>query len=332
MLRHILILVAGMFIMANAGASCTLKRGHSTVLTIPTETIMISADAAVDTSKPIVQYDSSKLSANIGYDDCTNGTAFGGNTTDLNSSNGGLFATNIPGISAKLLVFYNASRSDTIPFEKHMQFSGGEGTGTADFNAGFFYRVEFYKTSANLGLSSSPDSNNIVLGTGERAYFYVITPSPSSSDLNLNIGEIKIYSTPSCTIDKTKNIDFGIVTKKDLTSSGIERNLDFNLTCKTDYGSYSATASISATDPSSDSQYITVKDATGKNNSLGIKISDSKDQPMLVNGTSTEIKNNINSNTPAQFNWKAKLIPIDGASQPTSGKFTAQAEIILQVK
>lgn len=332
MLKNIIILGVGFFIMANAGASCILKRGHPTVLTIPAKTIMISADAAVDTSKAIAQYDSNPLSETIGYDDCLTGIAYGAGAIGLNNTHGELFETNIPGISAKLYVFHNASRSELIPFEKNIQFPGGAVSGTADFGAGFFYRVEFYKTSANLGLSASPDSNNIVLSSGERAYYYVETNSPASSDLKLNIGEIKIYSTPSCTIDKTKNIDFGIVTQKDLTSSGVERNLDFKLTCKTDYGSYSTTASISATAPSSNSEYITVKNTDGKNNSLGIKISDSKDQPMLVNGTSTELVSNINSNAPAQFNWKARLIPLEGTTRPTSGKFTAQAEIILQVK
>jgi len=332
MLKIFLTLAIGILMVVNAEAVCILKRGQPAVLNIPAQSIMINADAPNDTSSPIITYQSEKLGHVIGYDECDDGMIYGAGPIGLsNPSNGGLYPTNIPGISVKI-IFNNTRMDSVIPFRRTMNFSGGALEGTMDFNIGSYYKIELYKTSNKLGLSSSPEGTNIALPLGLLSYYYLVTDSPDSSDLKLSIGDIKIYSTPSCTIDKKKNVDFGLVTSSKLTSSGIEKNLDFKLTCKTDYGYYSATASINATAASPDYKYITVKDATGKSDTLGIRITDSEDNLMLVNGTSSEIINNINSDSPAQFNWKATLMPINGAARPQNGKFSAQAEITLQVK
>ncbi|WP_105576181.1 fimbrial protein, partial [Cronobacter sakazakii] len=198
------------------------------------------------------------------------------------------------------------------------------------YSVGSYFRIELYKTQPTVSLKN-PDGD-ILLPPGDIAYNWVLINNISHYAQKLNIGQILVVSTPACTFNNNKVVDFGLVTAADLTAGGIEKDLNFDITCQSDYGNYSATAAISTNTPSADNQYIKVKDSAGNSDRLGIEIKDSQGQLMLLDGSTREQLTNIVANTPASFHWKAHLKPTAGVLHPANGDFTAQAEIILQTK
>lgn len=332
MLRKIIFLSLSGLIVSNAAAQCTLARGALTTLTLPAQTITISADAAADTSTPIsgAIFTTSTI-ANIGYDDCISGTPVGRTLVGLNDQiTTRLYKTNVDGIGVK--VHYRSATStgySYYPNESTITFDNDETTGTWDWPTGSYFRVQFYKTSDTLGLSDT--SGDVVLDAGTLAYEWIM--DEATRPLTLNINQIKIISTPACTVDSSKTVDFSTVTPTMLSNEGVEKPLDFGLTCKTDYGTYSANASITSTASSTDSKYIQVTDSSGSsNNQLGIEIYNSSGILMTLNGNTLEKSSTVASGVAAEFNWTAKLVNTDTSkSKPQNGSFTAQAEILLQL-
>ncbi|MCT4715760.1 fimbrial protein [Enterobacteriaceae bacterium H18W14] len=329
MLR-IFVAMASAFIFSHgAEAACTLARGAPTTVTIPSQVIRIAADAPVDTSNPVAQYDSPTAGQNIGYDDCLAGTEYGKRVLNLIGQNSStkIYQTNIPGIGIKIL-WNNSEAFGNFPSTSYLSFKNGEQSGTFDFLAGSFYRVQFFKTEDILRLNNP--QGDTVLPAAEIAYNYLRTEDPASYVMKLSIGEIKVISTPACTTDGTKTVDFNNVTPS-LLSAGVVRNLDFAIVCKSDYGSYSAKASIVTNTPSSDASYIRVEDAAGNKDRLGIQITDGAGRAMKVDGSTSEQKTSITSQGPAEFAWNAKLIPANQPS-PAGGRFHAKAEIVFDIQ
>ncbi|WP_435946889.1 fimbrial protein [Dryocola sp. BD586] len=329
MLRIFVVMVSAFLFSPASEAVCRLARGAPTAVAIPMQVIRIAADAPADTSNPIAQYDSPTAGQNIGYDDCLAGTEYGKRPLNLNGQNSTtrIYQTNIPGIGIKLL-WSNGSAFGNFPSTSSLTFSGGAQSGTFDFDAGSFYRIQFFKTEDTLRLSNP--QGDTVLPASEIAYNYLRTADPASYVMKLSIGEIKIISTPACTADGAKTVDFNDVTPS-LLNAGVVRNLDFALVCKSDYGSYSAKASIVTDTPSGDASYIRVEDAAGNKDRLAIQITDGAGRAMKVDGSTSEQKSSIASRGPAEFAWNAKLVPGSRPS-PAGGKFHARAEIIFDIQ
>ncbi|MGB8667344.1 MAG: fimbrial protein [Serratia inhibens] len=329
MLKISLIMFSALLLSPSAEAICTLARGAPTPLAIPSQIIRIAADAPVDTSLPIAQFDSPTPGQNIGYDNCLAGTEYGKRTLNLIGQNAAtkIFQTNIPGIGIKVLAS-NGSAFGNFPSTAGIVFPGGQSTGTFDYPGQSFYRIQFFKTGDNLRLSNP--MGDTVLPPGQIAYNYLMTADPASFVMNLTIGEMKIISTPACTADSAKTVDFNDVTPS-LLKNGVTRNLNFAIVCKSDYGSYSAKASIITATPSSDASYIRAKDAAGNQDRLGIKITDSAGKAMKVDGSTSEQKTSITSRGPADFAWNATLVA-SSQSAPTGGTLSAKAEIVFDIQ
>ncbi|WP_227660555.1 fimbrial protein [Hafnia alvei] len=311
-----------------AWAICTIARGQPTQLAIGSQLITISADAPIDKVIPIAQYDSPIIGNGIGYDDCLNGTEYGKRVMDLSGQDADtrIYATNIAGIGIKLL-FSNGSAFGNFPSTSVLSFPNGELKGTLDFPGQSFYRIQFFKIG-NLRLNNT--AGDTILPAGKIAYNYIMNDNPASYSTSLTIGEIKIISTPTCTTDGSKTVDFNTVTPS-LLAAGVTRNLDFSIVCKSDYGSYSTKASMVTNTPSSNGSSIRIEDAAGNNDRMEIQITDGLDNLMKVDGTTLEHKSSTTSQGPAEFSWKAKLISGAKAS-PAGGVFSAKAEIVFDIQ
>ncbi|SCC14175.1 fimbrial protein [Kosakonia oryziphila] len=312
-----------------ASAVCTLARGAPTAVAIPSQVIRINADAAADTSTPIAQFDSNAAGQNIGYDACDVGTEYGKQVLYLTGQDATtrIYQTNIPGIGIKLL-WNNGSAFGNFPSKSFITFPGGQSVGTFDYSAASFYRIQFFKTANNLRLSNP--NGDTVLPAGDIAYNYLMTADPSSFIMKLAIGDISIISTPTCNTDSAKTVDFNDVTPS-LLRQGVTRNLNFNITCKSDYGTYSAKASMITSTPSSDGAYIRAKDAGGNLDRLGIKITDGAGKAMKLDGSTSEQKTSITSQGPAEFAWNATLFA-SSKTAPAGGTFNAKAEVIFDIQ
>lgn len=329
----LLLAVSGFLLSPGASAVCTLARGTPTTLNIPAQVIHLAADAPVDTSTPIAgaTYDSNALSAVIGYDNCQEGTPIGKRPMNLGPQNTStkIYPTNISGLGVKLL-FSNGSMTDfgDFPSNTTIHFNDGKPIGTSDFNPGPFFRIEFYKTGKRINLTNP--AGDTVLPAGELGYYFIIAANPANYVMKLAIGEIKVVSTPACTMSGTQTVDFNEVTPS-LLKAGVTRPLDFQITCQSDYGAYSVKASMTTNTPSSDASYIRAKDANGNLDRLGIKITDTKGNPIKVNGTNTEDRPNVTSMGPAEYAWNAEMVP-GAKATPAGGTFSAEAEIVFDIQ
>ena len=326
MLR-IAITLCALALMPSASAICKLTRGELTVVSIASQVIRINANAPVDTSTPVAEFDSNPAGQDIGFNECEAGTEYGKRVLNLTGQDPStrIYPTNIPGIGIKLL-WSNGSAFGNFPSTTQLKFPGGQAIGTFDYSASSFYRIQFFKTANNLPLSPS---GNTVLPAGDIAYNYLMTPTPTRV-MTLNIGDIKIISTPTCNVASEKSIDFNEVTPSSLRN-GVSRPLDFNITCQSDYGTYSATASMHTDTPSPDGSYIRVKDASGNLDRLGIKITDGAGKTMKLDGSTSERKNSIISQGAAEFAWKATLFA-SSKTAPAGGTFNAQAEVVFDIQ
>ncbi|WP_445654293.1 fimbrial protein [Serratia sp. NA_13] len=330
MLKISIIMLSALILSPNAEAACKLARGSLTKLSIPSQVIRISADAPVSTSNPLAQFDSPTTSQDIGFDDCIAGTPYGKRTINLRNQNPAtkIFPTNIPGIGIRVLARAGDATGD-FPSSGAVTFPGGEQIGTFDIKAGLGYRIQIFKTGSRLSLQHG---ENTFLPAGLIAYNYLGIADPAYFTTDLTIGEMKITSTPACTCtsDKAKTVNFNDITPSQL-KNGVTRKLNFAIVCKSDFGSYSAKASIITATPSSDASYIRAKDAAGKQDRLGIKITDSAGKTMKVDGSTSEQKTGVSSLGPAEFAWNATLFA-SSQSAPTGGVLSAKAEIVFDIQ
>lgn len=335
LLRSFIFLLVFSFIHS-VEAKCILQDASPGMLMLPADTFRIDADREADTTTPVKTYVTPNLGKSIKYVNCEhNLSKYGKEVIGLTGQDPAtrIYKTNIPGIGVKFLYTNGAAWGNFPSTSVHKCIDEGFDKPTElcalVIPPQSLYKVEFYKTQERLALNNK--EGDVVLEAGDRVYNWVESPSFSNYSLKLNIGAIKVVSTPVCNVSESLNVDFNQVTGRTLTPSGIERDLSFFVSCRTDYGTYSATAAIVTDMPSADAKYIQVRDAAGALNTLGIKIKDSHGNDMLLNGKSTEVKNSNPDDTRATFNWKAILFPVSQGSRPTSGKFTAQAQIILNI-
>ena len=334
-IRLCLLCLSALGLVGNARAICTISPQSGTpaphYFSIQNTVINIDADTPADTSRPIGQpLDASVQGYDIKFDQCHTGDPYGKSVMNLsNQGTGNIFPTNIPGIGVKIMWNNGVAFSDgSFPTFGTMSFTTEVGSWV--YPASSFYRVEFYKTADTLDLD--PQATNIALMPNTYAYNWVVGDTIANAGQILQIGMVEINSTPSCNFENSKTVDFGTVTGNMLTKGAtIERPLQFAITCRTDYGTYSASASLSSESASSDSSYIKVKDSAGSSDTLAIRLRKSDGSDILVDGSTAETLQNVASNTPAQFNWRASLAS-QSSAHPAEGDFTARAEILLQVK
>lgn len=305
-------------------AACTLKRGSQTTITLPSTTIRIAADAPSSVDQPFYRVDSNSLSQVIGYDDCYAGTEYGRALTYLAGKEiaNQIYPTNIPGIGVKVL--WTATNVNFVGFPKTQAivFPNGEAKGTFDFPLKSAYRLEFYKLKDQLVLSRS---TNQLLPTGIIAYNYLFSPTPANYIMQLSLGNFTLESEPSCTLDSSKTIRFDQVTRSDLVQ-GIPRDLAFKINCRSDYQTFNARASITTKTPNSDNRAIKVTDAAGNNDTLLIRIVDSQQRSLSVNGLDYEERAAVTQRGDAEFTWQA-ILNHGAKGPPAAGPFSAYAEI-----
>lgn len=334
MIKKLCIILAGVGLASQANAACVIDLAPPdggvppTTLTTAPLNITIDADAPADTSKiiPGGEAVTGTQGTKVTYVNCVDGEAYGKETTAMlgASLGNGLFATNIDGIAIKPL-YNNGAAFGKFPTTSKMNIPSTIGRFT--YESITFYKIELYKTKPTLTLSPGP---NQVLPGGVIGYNWITTTGIANYAQQLQIGAITITSTPSCTFDSNKQVDFQLVTGAKL-KAGVDRPLDFDITCITDYGHYSATAAITTSTPSADGNYIKVRDSSGNDDKMQIKISDSTGAQLPLNGSRSEQKANIASNAPAEFKWTARLEPVSPTVSPSNGNFSAAAEIVLQV-
>ncbi|MFH8136213.1 fimbrial protein [Pantoea osteomyelitidis] len=330
-----LILLICLFFAHHVQAICYLDPAYAgnQTMTLPPITLKIDADAAADMSVPFYKAETPRLGTKVSWINCEKGYKVGRDVyylTGFDPQNNS-YATSVPGIRVRP-VFSNGVAYGYFPREQDGPCDVTEPTMKCRINVpeASLFGLEFYKSNENLKLSDK--SGNIVLSAGDLLYYWIEYKTPANQTLKLYINDIKIVSTPVCNVSETINIDYGHVTSRTLTTEGIEKPLDFYINCKTDYGTYSASAHINTDTPSSDSKYIKVQDASGSINALGIKIQDSKGKELLLNrADSFEIKSNTASGSQAKFNWKAILFPVMPGVRPVSGAFKAQAQITFTI-
>jgi len=331
MLRILTLLISGLLLSPDTLAVCTLASGTPTRLTIDAKTIIISADAPVSTSTPIAQYDSPTVGgAGVVYDNCLAGTEYGKRSVSLSGQDSStkIYATNIRGIGIKMLAS-NGSAFGNFPSTSHLVFANGSSVGSLTIPSGSFYRIEFYKLSNDLQLNN-PLTGDTILPAGQIAYNYILSADPGSYTHSLDIGEMKIISTPACTVfHPNVNVNFDDVTPT-LLEKGVSRELDFSINCKSDYGSYSASASMTTDTPTADGNFIRVRDFDGNMDRMKIRITDGEKNVMKVDGSTSESLKAI-TNQAAAFSWNATLLKGDSTA-PAGGTFTAKAEIIFDIK
>ncbi|WP_455818239.1 fimbrial protein [Pseudomonas cerasi] len=311
-------------------ADCTLfisaeeNSGLPVTVSVPPALLTMSADLPVDTSTPFKTLTSPNPPHVVSYVNCADNAPYGFTAIGLSGPAGNMYPTNIDGIGIKI------RRNNGAGSQSYFPLIGKTPAQLVRlvFRQQSYFLVDFFKTAETVKLN--PNQINTVLNGGDLGYVWVLNESPASYAQMLQIGNITVVSTPACTFESTKSVDFNTVTPT-MVDSGVERPLNFEMNCKTDYGSYSVMASIVASARSADGKYIAITDAGGNTDRLKIKISDSEDENIAVDGTSSRKVTSVN-NVPAQFKWKATLISSGpGSKRPTGGKFDARAEIVLQV-
>lgn len=332
-LRKILSLIFLLF-TSYARANCYLDTNFSPnqTLTLPPITIKIDAGAA-DTSAPIYSATTATLGQKISWINCEAGYKLGRNVYNLTGHDPATntYATNIPGIRIKPL-YSNGAGFGIFPREQVGPCGDLDPNQKCRINIPpqSYFKIEFIKTSEKLQLKNK--DGDIVLPAGDTLYYWIEFDTPSNHSLKLYMNEVRIVSTPVCRVSDSINIDYNLITSSSLTSAGLEKELNFYANCKTDYGTYSATAYINTDTPSSNSRYIKVKDADGSMDKLAIKIKNSKGEEMLLNNPqSFEMKSSNNSGSTANFNWKAVLFPVTPGIRPANGVFKATAQITLDI-
>ncbi|WP_029685771.1 fimbrial protein [Tatumella saanichensis] len=334
MKRTLLLLSPFALLLSNVGtayAVCDWEMGSSMIQTIPSQLIEIAADAPVSNTTPIATYDTPAMGHDIRYTECLVGTELGRRVIGLDSysSQYKTFKTQIPGIVMKPMWSNGTEEWGGFPSTIYMPATDQSGYVYFVFPATARYRVEFYKVSDTLNLSNT--NGDVVMPAGDIGYYYlIVSDDPGNYLSKLALNEIKIISTPVCTADSAKTINFETVTPK-MLSAGVSRPLDFFIKCKSDYGNYSATAYITTETPTADNGAIKVTDGGGNTDRMQIAIKDSSRQSLPLDGSRGETLTSTASQSNAEFRWTAELTKAS-STDPAAGPFSARAEIIFDIK
>lgn len=330
MIRISLLLSLGLLSISSTNAACVFYSGARSIFTIPPATVRIAADAPVDSSKPIAEFDSSPLGHDIIYTTCDIGTEYGKRVIDLqdHDTSERTFKTNIPGIVVKPLWQNGSGVWGKFPSTSYIPPHGNSPTVSYVHPSTSAFRIQFFKISDTVQLSD-PDGD-LLLNPGDISYTYLMNSDPASFLTKLSVSQLRLVSTPVCTADSAKTVNFDQVSPV-MVRAGVAKKLDFAINCKSDYGSFIASASLTTDTPSADASTILVTDAGGNTDRLMIKIEDSTGKTIKVNGSNSEQLNSTQSQGDAEFHWTATLLPV-GQSAAIAGNFSAKAEIVFDIQ
>ncbi|PIF22984.1 fimbrial protein [Candidatus Pantoea floridensis] len=325
-LRNSFLFVTGAFLSQSALAVCTVDPdsqfggANRTTLTIPGYTFYVDAGAPVSDT-PLNYENSTTQNVTLSFKDCEIGEAYGKTALPPLAPTGkkNYFTTSVEGISVRPR-WNNGAQFGHFPSNAAMTEN------RFNYPPASFFQLEFVKTSPRLKLTDP--NGDVVLSPGTILRNWVTSDTAANYGQLLNIGEIRVISIPNCTIDGPKTVNFGQLGERDLIS-GVEKNLDFSLRCATDYGSYSASASLITASPNADGT-IPVTDSAGNNDRLKIQITDSNNRNMPADDSAKEDRAQVADEVPVNYSWKATLMK-NGNVLPEEGNFTAKAEILLVV-
>lgn len=325
-LRNSFLFVTGAFLSQSALAVCTVDPdpqfggANRTTLTIPGYTFYVDAGAPISDT-PLNTSISNNQNVILSFKDCEIGEAYGKTTLPplAPTAKAKYFTTSVEGISVRPL-WSNGAATGGFPSVNYMDKN------RFNYPANSHFELEFVKTSRRLKLTDP--NGDVVLPPGVILRHWVTSDTPANYGQLLEIGEIRVISIPNCTIDGPKTVNFGQLGERDLVS-GVEKNLDFSLRCATDYGSYSASASLITATPNADGT-IPVTDSAGNTDRLKIQITDSNNRNMPADDSAKEDRAQVADEVPVNYSWKATLMK-NGNVLPEEGNFTAKAEILLVV-
>ncbi|EPL8094769.1 fimbrial protein [Morganella morganii] len=240
----------------------------------------------------------------------------------------GFYKTNVEGIGVRFMATpASGSNGDVLP---RPEYIWGSKPGTNPFVAILSpstFTVSFYKLG-KVDLSKGGKYPSIVpLMTARDVGASLIENVPY---VKYRMNDVSIVGVPVCKVDRPAVVDFNTVNAA-AVRNGVSRNFDFGITCDTDYGAYNVTATIDASERTSDNKFIKIKDSKGDNNSLVIEISDSNDNKITVDGNTPIDISNVTSGEKATFKWKALLKKQSGSPYPAQGPFNATATITFNI-
>lgn len=242
--------------------------------------------------------------------------------------NPGFYKTNIDGIGVQFMASPTSGNGgDVLP---RAEYLWGSAPGTSPFVAILnpsTFTASFYKLG-KVDLSKGGKYPDTLLLMSARDVGESRIEAVTYVKYYMN--NVSIVGVPVCKVDRPAVIDFNTV-GAEAVRNGVSRNLDFGVTCDTDYGSYNVTATIDAAERTSDNKFIKVKDSKGDNNSLIIEISDSNNNKITVDGNTPKDISNVPGGQKAAFKWKALLKKQDGVPYPAQGPFNAAAIVTLNI-
>lgn len=311
----------------SAMAVCSLdpdpKYGSPTILQIPSYIIYVDADAAVDENIPVSDVISDRQPNIISYL-CASGENYGKAVNPpLSPPNIAqrLFDTQVPGLRVR-------PKWSNGTGEGQFESISVVPDGRFDIPASSFFRLQFVKTAPRLQLKDATNGD-LVLPAGILLYNWINSRSEMNYYQKLQIGEIRVISTPVCKITAPSEVDYNTVSPTNL-KNGVARPLDFSMSCATDYDDYSVQASLIARQVTTDG-FIQVTDQGGNTDRMKIRVEDNLGNKLPLDGTGGQRIEKLASNVPANFNWRTTLLPGASALPPESGAFSAMAEIMLVV-
>ncbi|EMD0829154.1 fimbrial protein [Morganella morganii] len=237
-----------------------------------------------------------------------------------------MYRTNIEGIGVKFMVS-NGVNSRPLPVPERPGYSDpGKPYIRVTLTPEKVYAY-FYKLAPKVDLKGSINTQNTLMASRKIGEYRL----EDVTFLKYYINNVYIVGIPTCKANEPLPVDFNTVNAKKVRDGEI-RPFDFGITCLSDYGNYTAVASIKSLTITKDNKYIQVTDNKGDQESLIIEITDENNNPVMVDG-STKIKiNDVESGKKATFNWKAKLKKQDGKPYPAQGPFKALATITLDIE
>lgn len=247
------------------------------------------------------------------------------NVLGLQQSDNKFLLTNIPGIEIKIR---RANNHNYLP-NNLPQLITPDTDKKLGFTSGTKFIIEFYKRSS---IHLKHDADNIVLNPQPLVNIQIDHYSLSPADqimYHSSTQTVTIQSTPECTQSGSITLPYGII-NADMLDNSVTKKIDFSIICKTDYDTYIPHAYIRTDDPT-ESDYIRVTDANSAQDTMGIRISTNDGKPIQINDQNNPIALAPTENdTTGQFSWRATLFRI-GTGKPAVGKFSAKAEIVINI-
>lgn len=247
-------------------------------------------------------------------------------THDTYTNLSGMYRTNIEGIGVRYMVTLG-SASAPLPTSEKIQKNTPGAVSITMTAPQEFMTAYFYKVNNNVSLKTRHSDPNLLVSSKDIADYYI----ENTLITKYAMDNVYIIGIPVCKVSNPIPVDFNTVDAKKI-ANGEVRPLEFNINCLSDYGNYTAIATIHSIERTSDNKYIKVTDSNGDTDSLIIEITDDKNNNVMVDDSTKVRINDVKSGEAATFKWKAKLKKQDGKPYPKQGPFNAIATITLNIE